>query len=112
MAELKGETSQEVDMGVQIGMWVDRVSSHGSFPSQSITATTTTKDTSRTLDEERRANVIVSSSGGGFDMDVDMDGSDDASGLGDAAHVPRGMLHENYSVYSESTNRVEQGCEG
>jgi hypothetical protein len=54
------------------------------------------------LDEDTMAKVV------GFDIDISMDCSDD-SGLGDAPHVAPGM-QENYSVYSESTNKAEQAA--
>lgn len=99
MAELKGERPS-VDKGEQIGIWVERVSRHGSFPSSTNDMIMTPLGAGS--DEESKAKVV------NFDIDIDMDCSD-ASGLGDAPHVTQGM-HENYSIYSESTNKAEQAA--
>jgi hypothetical protein len=98
-AELEGEPPQ-VDKGEQIGIWVERVSRHGSFPSS--TNNTVITSLGAALDEDTMAKVVS------FDIDIGMDCSD-ASGLGDAPHVTPGM-QENYSVYSESTNKAEQAA--
>jgi hypothetical protein len=95
-AELEG--GPQVDKGEQIGIWVERVSRHGSFPSS--TNNTVITSLGAALDEDTMAKVVD------FDIDRGMDSSN-ASGLGDAPHVAPGM-QENYSVYSESTNKVEQ----
>jgi hypothetical protein len=99
MAELKGEPPH-LDKGEQIGIWVERVSRHGSFPSSTNTAVITSLG--ECLDEDTMTKIV------GFDIDVGMDSSDD-SGLGDAPHVAPGML-ENYSIYSESTSKTEQAA--
>jgi hypothetical protein len=102
MAELKGERPQ-VDKGEQIGIWVERVSRHGSFPSSTSDMIMTPLGAGS--DGESKAKVVKVVS---FDKDIDIDCSD-ASGLGDAPHVMQGM-HENYSIYSESTNKAEQAA--
>jgi hypothetical protein len=99
MAELKGERPK-VDKGEQIGIWVERVSRHGSFPSSTNDMIMTPLGAGS--DEESKAKVVS------FDKDIDIDCSD-TSGLGDAPHVTQGM-HENYSIYSESTNKAEQAA--
>jgi hypothetical protein len=94
MAELKGEPPQ-VDKGEQIGIWVERVSRHGSFPSSTNDMVIIPLGSG--LDPKSKEKAV------NFGMEIDMAFSD-ASGLGDAPHVTQAM-HENYSIYSESTNK-------